>query len=135
MTRKKRAPKEEAPLLVHGWVVLAHPLFISQMEKLTRAARREQSKSTTGKDGPNTKLLAHINALAFDVIPRNPGSKAFRQGGALGANLKHWFRAKTGNGRYRLFFRYHSALRTIILVWINDADSHGTARFALRRSR
>lgn len=108
---------------MHGWTVLAHPLFIEQLERLTKAAAREQRAKRAGKDGPNTKLLAAIRHLAFEVIPRNPTDKAFRQGHSLGAQHTHWFRAKTGNGRYRLFFRYHSALRIIVLAWVNDRDS------------
>ncbi len=108
---------------MHGWTLLAHPLFIEQLERLTMAAAREQRAERTEKDRPNTKLLAAIRHLAFEVIPRNPSDKAFRQGHALGAHHTHWFRAKTGNGRYRLFFRYHSSLRIIVLAWVNDRES------------
>ena len=58
---------------VFGWTILAHPLFLQQIEKL--AAADDQ---------------------------------------------KHWFCAKTGNGRYRLFSRFQSTARIIVYC-----DGHG----------
>jgi toxin YhaV len=43
----------------------------------------------------------------------------YRQGGTLGAEYKHWFRAKFFQ-QYRLFFRYHLASRVIVFAWVND---------------
>ena len=34
-----------------------------------------------------------------------------------------WFRAKFGNGRFRLFFRYSSTSKVIIFAWVNDENS------------
>jgi hypothetical protein len=96
-----------------GWTILAHPLFLKQIETLIDAAEAEG----TDRDahvGPNAKLLAHLLDLAFDKIPGDPGNPTFRQGGTLGEDRRHWFRAKTGNGRYRLFFRFQSAARIIV---------------------
>ena len=120
---KKPRRGEDEILTLHGWSVLAHPLFLDQMTRLTEAAAKEQRKPKRDEEGPNTKLLAHLAELAFGAIPRDPGNRAFRQGDTLGANRKHWFRGKTGNGRYRLFFRYHSAARMIVLAWVNDSES------------
>ncbi|MFN3636239.1 MAG: type II toxin-antitoxin system YhaV family toxin, partial [Rhizobium rhizophilum] len=36
---------------------------------------------------------------------------------------KHWFRAKFGNGRFRLFFRYNSTGKVLVFAWVNDADT------------
>ena len=80
-----------------GWTILAHPLFLDQIERLVAAAEAEAS-GLTRLPGPNAKLLAHLLDLAFDKIPRDPGNTAFRQGGTLGDDRKHWFRGKTGNG-------------------------------------
>lgn len=101
-----------------GWTILAHPLFLGQVEKLVAAAEAERSGPEQG--GPNAKLLAHVFDLAFDKIPRDPGSPAFRHGGTLGDDRKNWFRARTGNGRYRLFYRFQSAARIIVYAWVND---------------
>jgi toxin YhaV len=37
----------------------------------------------------------------------------------LGEDHRHWRRAKIGR-RFRLFFRYDSALKVIIYAWVND---------------
>lgn len=105
-----------------GWTILAHPLFLDQIERLVAAAEAEAS-GLTGQPGSNAKLLAHLLDLAFDKIPRDPGNAAFRQGGTLGDDRKHWFRGKTGNGRYRLFYRFQSAARIIVYAWVNDESS------------
>jgi toxin YhaV len=103
---------------VGEWTILAHPLFLSQIERLVLAAESEQPGS-----GPNTKLLGHVLDLAFKKIPADPANPAFRHGGTLGEDRKNWFRGKTGNGRYRLFYRFQSSAKIIVLVWVNDADS------------
>jgi toxin YhaV len=93
-----------------GWTIIAHPLFLEQIEKLVSATEAERAGSA-GQAGPNAKLLAHLLDLAFDKVPRDPGNPAYRHGGTLGEDRKHWFRARTGNGRYRLFYRFQSAAR------------------------
>jgi hypothetical protein len=55
----------------------------------------------------------------FEVIPQDPTRPEYRQGGTLGADHKHWFRAKFFQ-QYRLFFRYHAQSRVIVLAWVND---------------
>jgi toxin YhaV len=107
---------------VQGWTILAHPLFLTQIDNLTSAAEAERSGLTAGA-GPNTKLLGHLLDLAFDKIPRDPGNSIFRHGGTLGKDRKNWFRAKTGNGRFRLFYRFQSTARIIVFAWVNDEDS------------
>jgi toxin YhaV len=107
---------------VMGWTILAHPLFLEQIEHLLAAAERE-ARGSSGTRGPNTKLLAHLLDLAFDKVPRDPGNSAYRQGNTLGLDRKHWFRAVTGNGRYRLFYRFQSRARIIFYAWINDESS------------
>ncbi|HEY4305342.1 MAG TPA: type II toxin-antitoxin system YhaV family toxin [Gemmatimonadaceae bacterium] len=98
--------------------MLAHPLFLSQIERLVLAAESERSTQ-----GPNTKLLGHLLDLAFTKIPADPAKPAFRHGGTLSGDRKNWFREKKGNGRYRLFYRFQSSAKIIVLVWVNDADS------------
>jgi len=105
-----------------GWTILAHPLFLDQIERLVAAAAAEATGLTAG-GGPNAKLLAHLLDLAFDKIPADPGNAAFRHGGTLGRESRQWFRAKTGNGHYRLFYRFQSAARIIVYAWVNDENS------------
>jgi toxin YhaV len=69
-----------------------------------------------------TKRLAAIARLAFDVIPQDPTRAEYRQGGTLGDDRKHWFRAKFFQ-QYCLFFRYHAAAKMIVYAWVNDDET------------
>jgi len=113
---------QSAWLSFNGWSVLAHPMLLDQIERLIAASVHEHTTLAHPETGPNTKLLGHLTDLVCNAIPRDPGAKEFRHGGTL-VGRTHWFRAKTGNGRYRLFFRFDSRTRTIILVWLNDAET------------
>lgn len=110
--------------MINGWIIRAHPLFLDQLERLTAAVEREAHKRPeTFRSGANAKLLAALQKLMFETIPADPASPAFRQGGTLGPERKHWFRAKFGNGRFRLFFRYSSTAKIIVFAWVNDAET------------
>jgi toxin YhaV len=107
----------------HGWRVFVHPLFASQLEKLTLQVTTLASEDPQGYvSHPAAKLLATINHYIMEAIPRDPNSSEFRQGNTLGPGNRHWFRAKF-HGRYRLFYRFSSQDRVIIYVWINDETS------------
>jgi toxin YhaV len=111
-------------ITVNGWTLYAHPLFLDQIEKLTVAVERAREKDTrTYSSTANAKLLAAMRKLMFEVIPVDPTRPEFRQGGTLGPSRKHWFRAKFGGGRFRLFFRYSSSAKIIIYAWVNDANT------------
>jgi toxin YhaV len=111
------------PLLIHGWTVFAHPLFLAQLATLAQQVEAFKQKDPVGYVKKNaTKRLAAIIKLAFDVIPQDPARPEYRQGNTLGDDHKHWFRAKFFQ-QYRLFFRYHAPSKVIVLVWVNDADT------------
>lgn len=55
-------------------------------------------------------------------IPQDPCRKEYQQGSMLGAAHRHWRRAKFFQ-QYRLFFRFHSRSRLIVLGWVNDTDT------------
>jgi len=113
-----------APLVIHGWSVFAHPLLIAQLESLVREVEAHKRKDPTGFVKKNaTKRLAAIAKLAFDVIPQDPTRAEYRQGGTLGDDHKHWFRAKFFQ-QYRLFFRYHASAKVIVYAWVNDEDTN-----------
>jgi toxin YhaV len=106
---------------VHGWELFAHPLFLDQLEKLTAAVERLREKDRRGwRTSANAKLLAALHKLVFETIPEDPTRPEYRQGGTLGRDRKHWFRAKFGGGRFRLFFRYSTSAKVIIFAWVND---------------
>lgn len=108
-------------LAVNGWQLFAHSLFLDQLDKLAAAVDRVRAKDPRGwRTSANAKLLATLRQLVFETIPQDPARAEYRQGGTLGDARKHWFRAKFGNGRFRLFFRYSSRARIIIFAWVND---------------
>ena len=111
------------PLVIHGWAVFAHPLFLEQLEALAQQGEALKQKDPVGYVKKNaTQRLAAITKLAFDVIPQDPTRPDYRQGGTLGEDHKHWFRAKFFQ-QYRLFFRYHAPSKVIVFAWVNDEDS------------
>jgi toxin YhaV len=116
-------PAKPMSLLIHGWTVFAHPLFLAQLEALMQQVEALKQKDPTGYLKKNAaKRLAAISRLAFDVIPQDPTRPEYRQGNTLGEGHKHWFRAKFFQ-QYRLFFRYHTPSKVIVLAWVNDEDT------------
>lgn len=112
-----------APLVIHGWTVFAHPLFLAQIEALVQQVDAFKQKDPVEYVKKNaSKRLAAITKLAFEVIPQDPTRPEYRQGNTLGDDYKHWFRAKFFQ-QYRLFFRYHAPSKVIVLAWVNDDDT------------
>jgi toxin YhaV len=116
-------PSKPLPLLIHGWTVFGHPLFLAQLEALMQQVEALKQKDPGGYLKKNAaKRLAAISRLAFDVIPQDPTRSEYRQGNTLGEGHKHWFRAKFFQ-QYRLFFRYHTPSKVIVFAWVNDEDT------------
>ena len=114
---------EAEPLVVNGWTIFAHPLFLDQLELLIAQVDALKRKDPSGFVKKNAaKRLAAIAKLAFEDIPMDPARPDYRQGTTLGDARKHWFRAKFFQ-QYRLFFRYHAPSKVIVFAWVNDADS------------
>lgn len=111
-------------MVINGWSIAAHPLFLDQLERLTAAVEAAKAKDPKGyQKTANAKLLAALRKLVFQTVPADPTRTEYRQGATLGSARKHWFRAKFGNGRFRLFFRYSSAAKIIIFAWVNDSET------------
>ena len=111
------------PLVVNGWTVFAHPLFLDQLEELTRQVESQKRKDPSGFAKKNaSKRLIAIAKLAFEIIPQDPSRTEYRQGNTLGEDHKHWFRAKFFQ-QYRLFFRFHAQSKVIVFAWVNDEDT------------
>lgn len=114
---------KHAPLLVNGWTIFAHPLFMDQLESLIRQVVTHKKKDPAAYLRKNaSRRLAAIAKLAFDVIPQDPTRPEYRQGNTLGDDRKHWFRARFYQ-QYRLFFRYHATAKVLVLAWVNDDDT------------
>jgi len=107
---------------VNGWMIYAHPLFLDQLEAMIAAVERARKKDPKGyKKKRAAKLLAAVLKVAFEDIPSDPTRDIYRQGGTLGDDYKHWFRAKFLQ-QFRLFFRYlqSASVKVIVLTWVND---------------
>lgn len=110
--------------IVNGWTLYAHPLLLDQLARLTEAVAKKAKKDPKDyTSSADAKLLAALRKLVFEVVPVDPARPEFRQGGTLGPDRKHWFRAKFGGGRFRLFFRYSTSAKIIIYAWVNDRDT------------
>lgn len=110
-------------LVINGWTIFAHPLFLEQFEALEKQVELFRQKDPQNYQKKNaTKRLAAIFKLVFDVIPQDPTRSEYRQGTTLGAEYKHWFRAKFFQ-QYRLFFRYHLESKIIVFAWVNDENT------------
>jgi toxin YhaV len=111
------------PLVINGWNIFAHSLFLDQLEDLLTQVEALRQKYPQDYQKKNAaKRLAAIAKLAFEVIPQDPTRSEYWQGSTLGDDYKHWFRAKFFQ-QYRLFFRYHLESKIIVFVWVNDENT------------
>lgn len=109
-------------MLINGWEILFFRLFYIKYRQLVKDVDNLRKIDPTGyKRNPRTKLLARVtNAITVD-IPQNPLDAKFRLGKTLGKKFTSWRRAKSGVGpRYRLFFRFSTKQKNIIIAWMND---------------
>ena len=111
------------PLVVNGWTLFAHPVFLDQLDALTAQVEVLKRKDPAGYVKKNaTKRLVAIARLAFEVIPQDPTRPEYRPGHTPGDEHKHWFRARFFQ-QYRLFFRYHASTKLIGYAWVNEEDT------------
>ncbi len=107
----------------HDWLVLAHPHFEDQYARWYNQVVELKRRDPVGyKSAEQTKRFAALDRLAFDVIPSNPAADRYLLGSTLGSENRNWRRAKFG-GQYRLFFRFDSVNKIIVLGWVNFSDS------------
>lgn len=125
---------DSAPV-IHGWKILAHPLFLDQFAALVQRVDALKTKDAAGyKKKAPAKRLAAIVDLVLQFIPQNPDAPEYRQGKTLGEEHTAWRRAKFFQ-QYRLFFRFHSEARIIVFAWVNDENTkraYGSASDAYR---
>ncbi len=115
----------QKPLVAGGWTIFAHPLFLDQLSALDDEVKRLKDKDPKGyKRKKATKRLYAIRKIINQTIPAEPGADVHRQGGTLGDSNQHWFRVKFFQ-QYRLFYRFNSKAKVIVLGWVND---EGTKR-------
>ena len=107
-------------MIANGWRLYVHPLFDQQLQRLgDQVEALAAIDPVSYKQRPVAKLLATVHRLIFETIPRDPNSADFRQGNTLGADNRHWFRAKF-HQRYRLFYRFSSKEKILVYAWMSD---------------
>ena len=107
----------------NGWTLLFHDCLVQQLLKLQSAAKRAEAQDPKGFHGnANVKLFEALSRLMLETVPSDPARDEYRQGNTMGADFRHWRRAKVGR-RFRLFFRFDSKSRIIIFAWVNDKNS------------
>ena len=111
------------PLVINGWNIFCHSLFLNQVEDLIAQVESLRLKVPFEYKKKNaSKRLAAIFKIAFEIIPQDPTLPEYRQGATLGDAHKHWFRVKFFQ-QYRLFFRYHLESKVIVYAWVNDEST------------
>jgi toxin YhaV len=119
--KRSKGPLPSDGLSIKGWQILAHPLLLDQLDRLVAAVKKERGKDPRKyQSSANSKLLTALSRLLFETIPDDPTRPEYRLGNALGAAGRHWFRAKFGGQRFRLFFRFDSRAKIIVYAWVND---------------
>ncbi len=107
-------------MLANGWRLYVHPLFSGQLLRLVEQVEALARKNPEDyREEAAARLLATINRYIREIIPCDPNAPEFRQGNTLGADNRHWFRAKF-HERYRLFYRFSSKEKVLIYAWVND---------------
>jgi len=108
----------------NGWRIGFHGQLLLQLEKLLEAVEEERRRHP-GRPARSqaAQILASLRKLMFVDVPADPSREIYRHGGTLRGSRKHWFRAKFGNGRYRLFFRFRTSEKVLIFAWVNDENS------------
>ncbi len=94
-----------AMTIINGWIILAHPLFLDQLERLTQAVEALKAKAPDRyRQNANTKLLAALYKLVFQQVPSDPTLPQYRQGSTLGSDYRHWFRVKLATAAFACSF-------------------------------
>ncbi len=107
-------------MVVNGWTLYLYSLFDDQLAALEdRVEKSRKAKPGEYRSESAVKLLTKIRRQTQELIPADPGASQFRQGNTLGRQNRQWFRAKF-HTRYRLFFRFSTADKVIVYVWMND---------------
>jgi len=105
----------------NGWTLYQYKLFTEQLNKLASEVENlVETHPDTYKEHGKTKRLARIRKLMLEEIPADPTHSNWNQGNTLGKEYRHWKRAKFGQNRFRMFFRYDGTRKVIIYVWVND---------------
>ena len=111
------------PEVRNGWTLLLHPAFQTRLDLMIDEVKAlREAEPQTWRSHPKAKLLERIRRIVFEEIPTDPDAPEFRQGNTLGEANRRWRRAKFLQ-RFRLFFRFDSGSKVIIIAWVNDEST------------
>lgn len=112
-------PPSVGGAVFNGWRFLAWPDFDARWSALIlEVARRRSIDPIAYTSTSASRMLRAVNEVIRDRIARDPNAADFRLRGDLSA----WRRVKF-LGRFRLFYRFDSTTRTVILTWLNDENT------------
>lgn len=107
----------------NGWTLLFHPAFQARFDSLAADVKALKTAAPdTWRDHPKAKLLERVRRIVFEEIPLDPDAPEYRQGNTLAEANQRWRRAKFLQ-RFRLFFRFDSESKIIVIVWVNDENT------------
>lgn len=96
----------------------------AQLDRLAASVARAKAQDPAGwQHKTDARLFDMVMELMLVRIPHDPLASIYRQGNTLGPARRHWFRAKFGGNRFRLFFRCDSTAKVIVYAWVNDRDT------------
>ncbi|MFS8082281.1 MAG: type II toxin-antitoxin system YhaV family toxin [Ginsengibacter sp.] len=118
-TGRAGAPPQSPALVINGWRFLAWPDFHARWTRLVAKASAQRGLQPTGVlSSPEATMLAALIHVMRDVIAREPNETRAK----LKRDLSAWRRVKL-LGRFRLFYRFSSQHKLIILTWLNDQST------------
>jgi toxin YhaV len=81
----------DSRVVIKGWTIYAHPLFLEQLEALLVEVEMLRVKALQGYVSKiASKRLAVITRLMLKDIQQDPSCKDYQQGSTLGDAHRHW---------------------------------------------
>lgn len=107
---------------VSGWGLFCTNVMNTILDDLIQDVLDLKEKNPTDYvHSEKAKFLKRVYRQIKEGVPQNPGHAMYDQGTTLGRQYRAWKRIKDGlPDRYRLFFRYSSATKSIVYAWLND---------------
>ena len=119
------------PTEINGWVFYWHQLFKNHnmysfsgylMELLEAVEKLQKDDPQNFHHHHTYKFFEQIDSSINNRIAPDPTNKEFLLGNTLGKKHRCWKRVKHAlPPRYRLFFRYQTTPKEVVLVWLNNS--------------
>ena len=107
------------------WEKYWHTVFENRYTEVLDQVEREAKKDPEHiYESAIYKLFECVPVCIENRIFIDPQAPAFILGNTLGKSNRDWRRAKKGMpNRYRLFFKFSSTNKVIVLAWFNDQST------------